>query len=218
MCPVCGLHHSIRNYEPENLPLDIEAVLKVGLGRGKGTKVVDRFSLLSDDDVSPKIVKRVLTLCNFFLNQKLITHNDLKHSLGIIDAPQPSTVSLWEYNKLNEDKEALKVNLEIERKNFERESSRADNLQVTVNSLQRTVKKLETQLSNSKSLRASMKKDLDELEAWRENFLDEIIETIEERTEFVYKPSEESKEIFIDSVMSKLLEDMEASIADDDKE
>ena len=78
MCPLCGLHHSIKKYRPEDLPLDIEAVLKVGLGRGNGTKVVSRYSLLGDDDVSPKIVKRVLTLCRFFLSQNIVTLDDLK--------------------------------------------------------------------------------------------------------------------------------------------
>src|SRR4030042_1451109 len=105
MCPLCGLHHSIKKYSPEDLPLDIEAVLKVGLGRGKGTKVVSRYSLLGDDDVSPKIVDRVLTLCGLFLDKKIITLNYLKHSLGIKDALPSGIVGVKEYHKLREDLE-----------------------------------------------------------------------------------------------------------------
>jgi predicted nucleic acid-binding Zn-ribbon protein len=134
MCPLCGLHHSIKKYSPEDLPLDIEAVLKVGLGRGRGTKVVSRYSLLGDDDVSPKIVKRVLTLCRFFLSQNIVTLDDLKHSLGIRDAPSSGTVSVKEYNKLKEDIESLKVMAEMEKRRGDMEFSRANRLSETVNS------------------------------------------------------------------------------------
>jgi len=85
-CPLCGHLPSIRYYDPEDLPLDIEGVTKVGLGLGRGTKVIDRFSLLCDNDVSSKIVRRVLSL-----------------------RARPITISLKDYNKIREDAEALKV-------------------------------------------------------------------------------------------------------------
>ena len=108
-CPLCGHLPSIRYYDPEDLPLDIEGVTKVGLGLGRGTKVIDRFSLLCDNDVSSKIVWRVLSLCRFFLDQNRITQNEVKLSLGIATTPHPITISLKDYNKIREDAEALKV-------------------------------------------------------------------------------------------------------------
>ena len=220
MCPLCGLHHSIKNYDPENLPLDIEAVLKVGLGRGKGTKVVDRYSLLWDDDVSPKIVKRVLTLCRFFLSQNRITQSDLKRRLGIVEAPTQSTVSLREYNKLREDVEVLKVQAEMDRKRADGESSRANNLQLMVNSLRGKVREVETQLSSAESSRSRLGKELEEMEASRENsneVLDGVIETIEERTDFEFDPSDKSREEFISYVIPRLIEDLEALKAENEE-
>jgi hypothetical protein len=51
----------VRYYEPESLPLDVLGVTRAGIGRGGGTRIVDRYSLLEDNDVTPKIVKRVFT-------------------------------------------------------------------------------------------------------------------------------------------------------------
>jgi hypothetical protein len=85
MCPLCGHLHSIRYYDPEDLPLDIEGVTKVGLGRKVGgTNVIGRYSILGDDDATPKIVKRVLSLYRFFLDPKVITQDEVKLSLGIV--------------------------------------------------------------------------------------------------------------------------------------
>jgi hypothetical protein len=36
---------------------------------------------------------RILALCKFFLDKKLITQGGLKHSLGIVEAPSIGTVS-----------------------------------------------------------------------------------------------------------------------------
>ena len=217
-CPLCGLHHSMRNYNPEDLPLDILGVIKVGLGRGKGTRVVDRYSLLWDDDVSPKIVKRVLALCRFFVNQNRITLSDLKRSLGMVDAPPSATVSLKEHNRLKEDLEALRAQAEMDGKRADREAGRANNLQATVNSLHRKLGDLETQLSNAKSSTLRLRKELEEKEASVENaneVLDDVIETIEERTEFEFDSSDDSREEFIAYVIPRLIEDIEALKADD---
>ncbi len=134
MCPLCGHLHSIRTYDPEDLPLDILAVEKVGLGRGKGTKVVSRFSILGDDDVTPKVISRVLILCRLFLDTKLITLNGLKSSLGLEVASSTDTISIKEYSRLREEFEVMKVDVELDRKNTKLQSDRADNLLQTVNS------------------------------------------------------------------------------------
>ena len=108
--------------------------MKVGLGRGKGTKVVSRYSILHDDDVSPKIVNRVLTLCRLFLRENIVTVSDLKNSLGIVDALPSGTISMKEYNKLKEDVESLKVTAETEKRRGDMEFNRANRLLETVDS------------------------------------------------------------------------------------
>jgi hypothetical protein len=221
MCPLCGLHHSIKKYDPENLPLDIDGVLKVGLGRGKGTKVVDRFSLLWDDDVSPKVVKRVLTLCRFFLDQNRITQSELKRSMGIVDPPSVGTVSLKEYNKLREDLEACKVQAEVDRRRADKESYRANNLLMSVNFLTEKTEDLESHLASAKTSNSKLRKELDEIEVSVENaneVLDEVIATIEERTSFVFDQYEDTREDFIAYVIPRLLEDLEALKADEENE
>lgn len=154
MCPLCGHLHSIRYYDPEDLPLDIEGVTKVGLGQGKGTKVVDRHSLLWDNDVSPKIVRRVVTLCRFFLDQKRITQNEVKQSLGITTTPTQDTISLKEYNQLREDAEVLKAQVEEEKKRGDVEYNRVNNLQVKLNSQQITIKNYNKIREDNESLRS----------------------------------------------------------------
>ncbi len=245
-------------YDPEDLPLDILAVKKVGLGQHHGTRVVDRYSILGDDDVSPKVVKRVLALCRLFLSKNVITIDGLRRDLGIENMIFPGTVSVKEYNRLREDMEALKVQAEFEERrannekiradnllnivnsqqgkikdydrlreeyeslkvNAENEGRRADgesikanNLQATVNSLHGKVRDLETQLSSSKSSTTRLEKEVEELEARVENskeVLDDVIETIEERTKFEFDPSDDTMEGFIAEVVQRLLEDNEA--------
>ncbi len=219
-CPLCGHLHSIRHYDPEDLPLDILAVLKVGLGHGLGTKVVDRYSILGDDDVTPKVVKRVLTLCRLFLDEKLVTQSAVKSSLGLVDAPQPETVSLRDYNRLREDLEALKVQAEDDRKTAERESVRADNLLAQVGALNGRVRSLEAQLSSSKLERSRIGKEVEEMEARAENSseaLDDLIEVIEERTDFEFDSEVDTREEFLAGVIPKILEDLEALKAAEDE-
>lgn len=264
MCPLCGHLHSIRTYDPEDLPLDILAVQKVGLGQGKGTKVISRYSILGDDDVTPKVISRVLILCRLFLDKKLITLNDLKSSLGLEVTSSTDTISIKEYNRLREDFEAMKVNVEFERKNtklqsdrannllqtvnyqrakisdYDRlreenetlkvnleleeqrtshESAKAGNLQNMVNTLQAKVRTLESQLSSVKSSRSDLQKQLDELEAQEtddEDSLDNIIEEIEQITEYEFDEKKDSMEGFILSVIKRLIEDVEALNAENE--
>lgn len=231
-----------------------------------GTKVVDRYSLLWDNDVSVKIVRRVLTLCRFFLDQKRITQNEVKQSLGITTTPIQGSIGLKEYKKLREDIEALKVQVEYEKKrgdveynrannlqvklnsqqitikNYnkiredneslrsqveievrraDRESSRAANLQATVNSLQKKVNSLETKLENAKSSNSELRRELEESETSIEEaneVLDDLIETIENRTEYEFHPELDSREEFISEVTKKQIEDIESLKADDEDE
>jgi len=119
-----------------------------------GTKVIDRYSILGDDDVTPKIMKRVLNLCKFFLDQKVITQNEVKQSLGLTMTNPQNTISLKEYNKLREDAEALKVQADDERKRGDAEHDRADNLQAKLNSQKVAIKSYNIIREDYESLRS----------------------------------------------------------------
>jgi chromosome segregation ATPase len=185
MCPLCGLHHSIKHYNPEDLPLDIEAVLKVGLGRGKGTKVVSRYSLLGDNDVSPKIVDRVLTLCGLFLDNKIITLNYLKHRLAIKDALPSEIVGVKEYHKLRDDLESMRVTAEMEKKRGDLEFDRAERLLKIVNSQQAKVTQDNRLREDADTLRVQAETDgiRADKEAGRANSLQVTVNSLHGRIE-----------------------------------
>jgi chromosome segregation ATPase len=128
----------------------------VGLGRGKGTKIVDRYSLLWDDDVSTTIVKRVLALCRFFLDQKRITEKEVKISLGITVTTSPKAIDVKEYNKIREDADTLKVQVEDERNRGNIEHERANKLQSIINSQNIQIKTYNKIREDNESLRSHM--------------------------------------------------------------
>jgi DNA repair exonuclease SbcCD ATPase subunit len=171
MCPLCGLHHSIGKYEPDDLPLDILAIERVGLGRGRGTKIVGRHSLLWDDEVSQKIVDRTLTLCKYFLDCKRINLKNIEDSIGIRAEPSYPTVSLKEYNKLLEDTEALKAQLEEERRRSDIEQKKANKLQLELeriliiyNKLLEEKEALKSQAEEDRQIINSLKTKINRLE------------------------------------------------------
>ena len=49
-CPLCGKFNSIGLYDPSNFEDDILIVRYRGLGRGKGFKIVEKYSLLDGRD------------------------------------------------------------------------------------------------------------------------------------------------------------------------
>ena len=127
---------------------------------------------------------------------------------------------LNEVNKLKEDAESLKTIVETEKRRADKESLRADNLQRWVNSLRAEVGVLEKRLSDSESLRSELVKELEEEEAQDENLgeaLDETVQEIEERTDYVFDEADGSREEFIKSVVQRLLEDLEALKAEDEE-
>jgi predicted nuclease with TOPRIM domain len=214
-CPLCGLNHSTRHYDPESLPLDILAPNRIGLGRGNGTRITGRYSILGDDDISPKIGKRVLDLCVFFVEKNLIRVSDLKARLKIKDG----AVDVRSFARMREDYEALKVELEDAGRNVTREYARAENLLTMNKSIREEVNRKNLELNTLKGNLSVRGKALDECEAHVQNCnekLDDLVDEIEERTDLVIGAYESPIDFIMDSV-KKLLEDLEVLKTGDDE-
>ena len=77
VCPCCGKFAPMDFSFPEEA--DLYAVETKGLGRGKGTKVVDRYSILESDNVTAEAVGgRLLELLGAFLTRDVISMDDLR--------------------------------------------------------------------------------------------------------------------------------------------
>jgi chromosome segregation ATPase len=62
ICPLCGKFSSLRYFDPSSFEHDILGVDTVGLGRGRGTRVVAKFSMLDDSTLMSIIRERCLLL------------------------------------------------------------------------------------------------------------------------------------------------------------
>lgn len=62
VCPLCGKFSSLRYFDPSSFEHDILGVDTVGLGRGRGTRVVAKFSMLDDSTLMSIIKERCLLL------------------------------------------------------------------------------------------------------------------------------------------------------------
>ena len=214
-CPLCGLNHSTRHYDPDSLPLDILAPNRIGLGRGNGTRITGRYSILGDNDISPKIGKRLLDLCVFFVEKNLINISDLKARLRIKD----SEVDARSFARMREDYEALKVELEDAGRSVTREYTRAENLLTVNKSIREEVNRKNLEINTLKGNYSVRGRALDECEAHVQNCnekLDDLVTEIEERTDLVIGADESSIEFIMDSV-KKLLEDLEVLKTGDDE-
>jgi chromosome segregation ATPase len=190
-------------------------VTRVGLGRGKGTKITGRYSILGDDDVSPKIGKRLLDLCVFFVEQNLIRIGDFKARLRIKD----SEVDARSFVRMREDYEALKVELEDAGRSVTREYTRAENLLTVNKSIREEVNRKNLEINTLRGNYSDKGRLLDECEAHVQNCnekLDDLVTEIEERTDLVIDADESSIEFIMDSV-KKLLEDLEVLKTGDDE-
>ena len=100
VCPLCGRFVSLDYFNPGSFDSDIFGVVTRGLGRGKGTMVVDRFSVLDVPEIVTPIKNRCL------------------HLIGIIDgkstprARGPTIVTVWIFPDVNhEDGEQIQINV-----------------------------------------------------------------------------------------------------------
>jgi hypothetical protein len=54
VCPLCGKYSALSTWDPEAFNLDVNVVSFKGLGRGNGFAKLDPYSVLGDDEVTPK--------------------------------------------------------------------------------------------------------------------------------------------------------------------
>lgn len=70
LCPLCGRHVSLAKYDPSDYEVDIIAVEKRGLGRGKGFEEVSRYSMLESDDVAMTLLKERVAVLYKLLHEE----------------------------------------------------------------------------------------------------------------------------------------------------
>ena len=77
-CPLCGKNCQLEGFDPENLSLDIRVKSFKGLGRGKGFDLDEEYSILGDEEFTPRICDRILDLL------KLLTLFIAIHSMQVV--------------------------------------------------------------------------------------------------------------------------------------
>lgn len=105
ICPLCGKFTSIRYFDPGSFENDVLGVDTVGLGRGRGTRVVAKFSLLDDS----QLMRTVRDRCHLLV--------------GIIDGKSPpdqkdlaalkGEVEMWRKRALDRHKEGNDLEAKI---------------------------------------------------------------------------------------------------------
>ena len=105
ICPLCGKFTSIRYFDPGSFENDVLGVDTVGLGRGRGTRVVAKFSLLDDS----QLMRTIRDRCHLLV--------------GIIDGKSPpdpkdlaalkGEVEMWRKRALDRHKEGNDLEAKI---------------------------------------------------------------------------------------------------------
>jgi len=105
ICPLCGKFTSIRYFDPGSFEKDVLGVDTAGLGRGRGTRVVAKFSLLDDS----QLMRTIRDRCHLLV--------------GIIDGKSPpdpkdlaalkGEVEMWRKRALDRHKEGNDLEAKI---------------------------------------------------------------------------------------------------------
>ena len=126
ICPICGKQNSIRLYDPTEFDLDITAIQKVGLGRGKGFKVIDTFSILAKGDPTVEMIKdRILLLSKALLDNDCLSRRDVLSALQIRVVP-PRVLKAR--NQVIEDLTTENISLKSQLDKAKNNSRRSDEL------------------------------------------------------------------------------------------
>ncbi len=112
-CPMCGKFTSIKFYSPEDFDTEINIVQVRGLGRGKGVKVIERYSIFEGEnqELVDKIGERVAVLYDLFWDDEIVDDDneelldDVNEAIGAnYDNQNDATMELLElYLDLIED-------------------------------------------------------------------------------------------------------------------
>jgi hypothetical protein len=232
VCPLCGKNAPLSTLNPSVLDLDIKVVRFQGLGRGKGFKVSEEWSILGDDQVTPLIAKRIVELCGMLVNNNIINREVLAAGLGIRYS-EPTIVKNLE-NQLH-DSQALirkmKTELDAVNRGYNIESARANRL---FEFIRNSVRKIDEEFSiegewehgSNDPLRAlpertqlmiqihnETHKELEEAEAKLENTNDviaEVVSDIEDATDYALEENEKTYEELLREAVDLIIEELES--------
>lgn len=197
LCPLCGKQTFINNFKPEYLDLDIYEVEVRGLGRGKGFETSERYSILGDEEVTPKIVTRVEVLYHFFIERGLLE----------FDAPSQGTDEkirgeLASLHKTADEKTDQITQLEqilLQWQNsYKEQQRRLDVVAKESRILSEKNRRLANELEEAETKNAQKEEDLNLL-------ADRIADHLEEE-----RDSEEDVVEYIDDGLDRILEDVDS--------
>jgi hypothetical protein len=125
------LNAAVSRFDPSGLDLDLRATSFIGLGHGKGFAPAEEYSVLGDDEFSPMVAERVLSLSKMFLDAGVINSEYTINKLGLklissmsVEFPTPPQVrtvyipsesNSYELNHARETIEKKEKELELER-------------------------------------------------------------------------------------------------------
>jgi predicted nucleic acid-binding Zn-ribbon protein len=105
VCPLCGRFVSLRYFDPSSFENDVLGVDTVGLGRGRGTRVVAKFSLLDDSQLMRTIRDRCHLLVGIIDGKSPPDQKDLAALKG--------EVEMWRKTALDRHKEGNDLEAKI---------------------------------------------------------------------------------------------------------
>ena len=105
VCPLCGRFVSLRYFNPGSFEHDVLGVDTVGLGRGRGTRVVAKFSLLDDSQLMRTIRDRCHLLVRIIDGKSPPDQKDLAALKG--------EVEMWRKRALDRHKEGNDLEAKI---------------------------------------------------------------------------------------------------------
>ena len=84
-CPLCGRFVSLKGFDPSKFELDIYAVNRVGLGRGRGWAVSEIFSVLGDSAITAPIAERCRVILGLIEGKKVLSGGEASVLMAEVD-------------------------------------------------------------------------------------------------------------------------------------
>jgi chromosome segregation ATPase len=127
ICPLCGKFTSIRYFDPGSFENDVLGVDTVGLGRGLGTRVVAKFSLLDDSQLMGTIRDRCHLLVGIIDGKSPPDQKDLAALKGEVERWRKRAL---DRHKEGNDLEAKIADMEGDLRYWQNEAKRLERLNV----------------------------------------------------------------------------------------
>ena len=127
ICPLCGKFTSIRYFDPGSFENDVLGVDTVGLGRGRGTRVVAKFSLLDDSQLMRTIRDRCHLLVGIIDGKSPPDQKDLAALKGEVEMWRKRAL---DRHKEGNDLEAKIADMEGDLRYWQKEAKRLERLNV----------------------------------------------------------------------------------------